>query len=149
MNCSVRLRSRFSCLTDPTRADGPADNNGETVRQVPPVGAALLDADQTELTTGLAKLTANLDQLKQRKDARTQSLISDVEIYLRAIHDGLKYREFFPSDKPEVAAKIAKQVLVAGLERAEQLLKGEAPWLKQKKRSSYVSIPKRSLLKPN
>ena len=119
-------------LTNVTRADGPADNNAATVRQVPPAGATLLEADEVELATGLAKLTTNLDQLKQRKDARTQSLISDVEIYSRAIHDGLKYREFFPTDKPEAAAKIAKQVLAAGLERAEQLLKGEAPWLKQK-----------------
>ncbi len=119
-------------LSAPVLADGPSDNIPDKVRQVPPPGATLSEADQQDLNAELAKLNENLAKLKASKDARIQSLIPDVEIYSRAISGGLKHKELFPADKPEAAAKSAKQVLSQGLERSQQLLKGEAPWTRAK-----------------
>lgn len=120
-----------ACGTPLAWADGPADNIPETVRAVPPAGAQLAPADQEKLEAGLKKIEANLATLRSSKDARIQSLLPDVEIYQRAIRDGLAHREFYPAEKPDQAAKIALQVMDQGIERSEQLLKGNAPWLRQ------------------
>jgi len=109
-------------------ADGPQDNIAENVRQVPPVGIEVPEADRQELEEGLTLLNQQIDGLRNRKDARTAALLPDVEIFARAIRDGLAHRELFsPGD-----VKNAKSVLAEGLVRAEQLLKGQANWLTQK-----------------
>ena len=62
-----------------------------------------------------------------KTDARTRDLLPDVQIYRKAVHDALTFREFFA---PREIAK-AKALLAEGLERAEGLAKGEAPWTRQ------------------
>src|SRR4029078_5412903 len=50
--------------------------------------------------------------------------LPDVQIYWRAVHDALEYREFLrPTD---IAA--GKRELQEGLGRAAQLSQGQAPW---------------------
>ncbi len=109
-------------------ADGPKDNLPDQVRAVPPVGIELSEEDRTALTEGLRKLNADIVRLKSRRDARTPLLLPDVEIFARAIRDGLAHREFF---SPRDVAN-GKNVLAEGQKRAASLLKGEAPWTMQK-----------------
>ena len=88
-------------------ADGPKDNLTDNVRPIPPAGIKLTAANRVELEIGLVVLRKQLKQLRTRRDKRTAALLPDVEIFHRAVHDALKYREFFaPSDVNE-----AKQLL--------------------------------------
>ncbi len=111
-------------------ADGPADNVADNVRSVPPLGIEVPDADRKELEEGLKSLDSLIGQIRLTKRAdqrRILSLLPDVEIFSRAVHQGLEYREFFsPND-----VKNAKAVLKEGMRRAAQLVKGEADWLTQ------------------
>ncbi|HEU5118300.1 MAG TPA: prolyl oligopeptidase family serine peptidase, partial [Isosphaeraceae bacterium] len=57
-------------------------------------------------------------------DARTLSLLPDVLIFHKAVHDALKYQEFFAPNE----IKKAKTLLETGRKRAEALSSGDAPW---------------------
>ena len=107
-----------------TQADGPADNQAEKVRPVPPAGIEVPEAERDDLEDGLKRLKVAIDELAQKKDARTQELLPDVMIYHKAVNDALTYHEFF---KPQ-EINTAKSLLNDGLARAEQLKRGEAPW---------------------
>ena len=123
---SVVALSPIACF-----ADGPSDNIPENVRSVPPLGIEVPEDDRKELEEGLKTLDTLIGQIRLTKHAdqgRINALLPDVEIFSRAIHQGLEYREFFsPGD-----VKNAKSVLQEGLRRAEQLVKGEADWVTQK-----------------
>ncbi|GAA4438225.1 prolyl oligopeptidase family serine peptidase [Bremerella cremea] len=117
----------FCLAALPAWADGPADNIASNVRPIPPEGIEVPADDADQLAQGLERLDDLIKKLKMRRDARTPQLLPDVEIYSRAIHQALKYREFYkPND---IAA--AKQTLTEGLNRAEALLDGKAPWTTQ------------------
>ncbi|HAW26577.1 MAG TPA: hypothetical protein DCY03_00440, partial [Planctomycetaceae bacterium] len=118
------------CLTllpSLTKADGPKDNIPDQVRRIPGLGVEVPAAQRQQLEQGLAKLKASLDQLKKNKDARIKALIPDVEIYHRAVRCALAYQEFFHEREIGTGLNLLKQ----GQERADQLLKGEAPWTRQ------------------
>jgi len=108
-------------------ADGPADNIADQVRRIPALGVEVPEPQKQQLQQGLEKLQASLDQLKKSKDTRIQSLIPDVEIYHRAVRCALEYQEFFHEREIGNGLKLLQQ----GQERADQLLKGEAPWTRQ------------------
>lgn len=108
-------------------ADGPADNNTESVRQIPPPGIEIPQEDKQKLETGLAELNEIIDRLKLRRDARTPQLLTDVEIYARAIDQVLKFGEIYSPGE----IKQAHEVLAEGLARAKGLQNGDTPWLKQ------------------
>lgn len=112
------------CAAYPSRADGPADNNPENVRRVPALGIDVPEADKQELTKQLATLQSAINELAKKPDPRTRELLPDVQIFHRAVHDALLYREFF--NEKELAT--ARELLAHGLERARQLAAGEAPW---------------------
>jgi len=108
-------------------ADGPADNIPAKVRPIPPEGIEIPAEDAAELSQGLERLDDLIKRLKMRRDGRTPQLLPDVEIFSRAIHQALKYRELY---KPaEITA--AKQTLTEGLNRAEGLMEGKPRWLTQ------------------
>ena len=117
------------CQTFPAVADGPADNKSEQVRPVPPPGIALPDADREALTSGWQPIQAKLDELqKPHSDKRIAAFrkahIADVAVLLGAVKDAVAYGEFHnPND-----VATAKALLQLGLERADQLLAGSAPW---------------------
>jgi hypothetical protein len=119
------------------RADGPADNNPETVRPVPPRGLELPVGDRTDLTAAVTDLGSKIDALRVTlKSKALLDLLPDVQVYHKAVHDALTYNEFFGSkEKPdskeltvtkEVAA--AKALLKEGLDRAKQLEEGKPTW---------------------
>ena len=52
-------------------------------------------------------------------------LVPDAEIYHKAVHWALVYDEFFKTNE----VKTARALLAQGMERAEQLRQGKAPWI--------------------
>ncbi len=120
----------LSCLASVAAAalaDGPADNQPQNVSRIPMLGIEVSADDRKALEDGLAKLQEAIGQLQQKKDAKVASLLPDVQVFHKAVHDALKYQEFFD---PKDLAK-AKHHLDEGKARAEALLKGDAPWTTQ------------------
>ena len=109
------------------QADGPADNQADKVRRVPALGIELPDSDRQELTQQLDSLQAAIDELAKKNDPRTNELLPDVQIFHRAVHDAIVYREFLHDNELAVARDLLKQ----GLERARRLAAGEAQWPEQ------------------
>ncbi|MFT5526630.1 MAG: dienelactone hydrolase [Pirellulaceae bacterium] len=107
-----------------SQADGPTDNIAENVRRVPRLGIEVTAQQRTKLETGLANLQTKIAALRERSETHIASLIPDVVIFYRAVHDALKHQEFF--NAREIAA--AEQLLSQGADRADALLRGEAPW---------------------
>ncbi|MFT7640782.1 MAG: dienelactone hydrolase, partial [Pirellulaceae bacterium] len=105
-------------------ADGPKDNIAENVRRVPRLGLEVEPEERAKLEAGLATLKQKISVLGERSDTFTHELLPDVVIFHRAVRDALKYQEFF--NKGEIAA--AEQLLGQGIERADALLTGAAPW---------------------
>lgn len=87
-------------------------------RPIPPPGVPVPANDQAELEAGLARLGRAVDQL------RGHLLAPDVIIYRDAVRFALVHGEFF---KPEEIGR-AKELLRQGQERADALLRGQAPW---------------------
>ncbi|MCH7688485.1 MAG: hypothetical protein IH899_17680 [Planctomycetes bacterium] len=108
-------------------ADGPKDNDPASVRPVPRPGIAVPKDDELQLTLKLLVLNESIEKLKKRIDTQTTQLLPDVEIFYRAVNDNLTYNEFFSKNDVEKA----KELLKIGQQRAEQLLKGDAPWTTQ------------------
>jgi acetyl esterase/lipase len=106
------------------RADGLADNHPEKVRAIPPEGIDVPPADRAAIEQQLGRLNAQLGKLAARKESRIRRLLPDVQIFAKAAHDALVYREFSSTDDIERA----KQLLDQGLNRADQLLAGNPTW---------------------
>ena len=90
-------------------------------RPIPPPGVAIPAEDRTALTTSLAQLDAAIKPIEKH------ALAPDVRIFREAVRVALQYNEFFNINE---TAK-ARELLKAGLERAQSLAKGEAPWTTQ------------------
>jgi pimeloyl-ACP methyl ester carboxylesterase len=108
------------------RADGPADNQLDKVRPVPPKGITVTEADRLALQSGLDELGREIDVLQKSLKERPQrlALLPDVQIYHNAVRSALTYHEFF--NIRDVSA--AKHLLEQGLDRAKQLREGKAAW---------------------
>jgi dienelactone hydrolase len=123
------LAVSLSCLASVAvaMADGPSDNKAENVRRVPKLGIEVSSDDRKALEAGLTELRGAIEQIQAKKDPKVASLLPDVQIFHKAVHDALKYQEFFD---PKDIAK-AKHELGEGISRAQSLLKGESPWASQ------------------
>jgi hypothetical protein len=106
--------------------DGPQDNLPNKVRPVPPPGIELPAADRERLQAGADKVGAAIESLrgKLKDKPALADLLTDVEVYHKAVHDALKYNEFF--NAREIA--VADRLLERGMERARALEEGKAPW---------------------
>jgi Prolyl oligopeptidase family len=113
-------------LTITVRADGPADNQVDKVRPVPPPGVGVADADRKALEEGALELGKQIDALRDALKAKPDllALLPDVQIYEKAVRWALSHNEFY--NVREVA--VAKKLLGQGLARAGQLREGKAPW---------------------
>jgi dienelactone hydrolase len=102
-------------------ADGPADNNVATVRRVPKLGIEVPPERRAKLEAGLKELEGKI-----LVDSRgpMSVYLPDVKIYHKAVHDALVYQEFFAPNEIDFAEK----ALAIGIERANQLADGKAPW---------------------
>jgi hypothetical protein len=99
-----------------------------TVKQSPPPGIAVPDADAAELKADLDILGKEIEKFRADGDAKHSlrtPLLADVEVFHKAARYAVQYGEFF---KPqEIAA--AKSQLKLGLERAQGLRSGGTPWI--------------------
>jgi dienelactone hydrolase len=116
---SIALSSCPSLL-----ADGPADNQADNVRPVPPPGVKIADEDRQDLQKRTQELRGQIDELRKKGKESINRLLPDVEIYHKALHYALDYNEFFNTNE----VKAARQLLDHGFERAAALRDGKAPW---------------------
>jgi hypothetical protein len=107
-------------------ADGPKDNIPDNVRRVPPPGIKVPDADRQELEAGVDQLGREIDELLTTLKGKPAllELLPDVQVYHKAVDWALRYDEFYKESEVGVAKGLLKQ----GMERAQQLREGKAPW---------------------
>ena len=124
-----RLLASLACLwfsTQPAPADGPADNRPDSVRPVPPPGIEVPVETRQKLEAGLEALGKRIDQVAGQVRGKNQAdLLPDVRIFHKAVHDALKYNEFF--DSREFA--LSERLLTEGTARADQLAAGKPAWI--------------------
>jgi len=113
-------------LASPALADGPGDNLPDKVRQIPPPGIAVPDADRAELQAGIDQLGKEIDALRASLKGKVDllDLLPDVQIYHNAVRYALGHNEFFNAKEIPVAKALLKQ----GQDRARLLREGKAPW---------------------
>lgn len=93
-------------------------------RRHPPPGIVVPDDVRRELTEKLVPLTQAIADLSKSGKRKALELLPDVQIFQKAVHDALEYNEFF--EEREFAD--ARRAIEQGLERAQQLKEGTAPW---------------------
>ena len=103
-------------------------NDLQRIKRIPALGIQLTAADNQELTSALKAFEISISQLKSKPDAFTKNLLPDVLVYYKAVDYALKYQEFF--DVKEIAS--ARKLLKEGMQRANELKAGKAPWTTQK-----------------
>ncbi|MDF1862305.1 MAG: prolyl oligopeptidase family serine peptidase [Verrucomicrobiales bacterium] len=110
-------------------ADGPADNQADQVRPVPPPGIEVPPEKIEALNQGLRALDETIQQIRADKSVTPESLayLPDVEICHKAVRDALRHHEFFKPGEIDFAILL----LELGRERAESLRKNQTPWTRQ------------------
>jgi pimeloyl-ACP methyl ester carboxylesterase len=93
----------------------------QDLKPVPPLGIQIPAEERATLEAGLARLNSAVRPIEKHP------LASDVLIFREAVRVALQYNEFFKADE---FAK-AKRLLESGLQRADALAKGDAPWMRQ------------------
>jgi hypothetical protein len=108
------------------RADGPGDNDPGKVRQVPPPGIKLPEADRKGLEGGVKELGLQIEALRADLKGKPAllELLPDVQVYHNAVRYALTYNEFFHAREIPVGRALLKQ----GLDRAQALRDGKVPW---------------------
>jgi hypothetical protein len=127
MLCALGCATILLLSATGLRADGPADNNPETVRRIPKLGVEPTAEQRAALKSRLKILRESLDLLRKLNRPAVNELLPDVEIYYKAVHDALEYQEFF--DPKEI--DVADNLLSIGLARATELGHGSASWTKE------------------
>jgi hypothetical protein len=116
-------------LTRHSLADGPADNQLESVRPLPPPGIKIDDAVRKELEKDYESLRSILEGHRASKNEFVIQYLPDVEIFEKALKIALFEDGFFePRD-----VESAKQIATVGLVRAKWLRSPPAntipPWV--------------------
>lgn len=129
MKTPVRLRICVLALAllPLAYADGPADNQPDNVRRVPPPGTAIAPSDRDELQAGASQLADEIDSLRTalKGQAALLKLLPDIAIFHKAVRSALAYDEFFNATND---VRAARSLLEQGFDRAKALREGQAPW---------------------
>src|SRR5439155_24136118 len=98
----------------------------DKVRPIPPPGIEVPAADRDELQAGISELGRQIEALRTELKGKPDllDLLPDVQIYHNAARYALTYNEFFNARE----IPVAKQLLKQGVERAQALREGRAPW---------------------
>jgi dienelactone hydrolase len=121
----------FLALVAGLRADGPADNQPDKVRRIPPLPKDPVSADvKAELQRGADELGKEIESLRRDLKGKPQllDLLPDVQIFHNAVRYAITYDEIFDA-KREVP--FARKQLEAGTQRAKALRDGQSPWTTQ------------------
>ena len=110
------------------RADGPADNNPQTVRRIPKAGIPLPEDRERSLRGRLSELQQKIEHAGQLDYVSRSGLLPDVMIFERAVRCALDYNEFFH----EREFDRAESLLDEGLSRANQLISADPRWHQKK-----------------
>lgn len=105
-------------------ADGPADNQVQNIRPVPPLGIDVPAEIRESLSKALEPLKKSIDELSQSKDPRIQNQLPDAEIFYRAVSLALNENGFFePADFDR-----AKELIAEGVRRCEAIRMNVCDW---------------------
>jgi hypothetical protein len=116
------------------QAPTPAPAQKAALRRAakPPAGIVIPDDVRKELTEKLLPLERAINELAQSKDPNVQNLLADVQIFYKAVHDGLEYNEMYTYDSDAKSpVPLARRTIEQGLERARQLKEGKPRWTSQ------------------
>lgn len=124
-----RLALVLSLSTACALADGPADNQADKVRRIPPPGIVISDDARRELSDGARQLGGEIEAARSEfaKMPLQLARLPDVQIFQKAVDWALRYDEFYSTN--EVAA--ARAQLDMGRQRLASLREGKTPWLMQ------------------
>ena len=120
-------------------AQKPAEVALDKVKQTPPPGVKISDADHEELEAGVTALTGDIEAIRKNDSllvevspgiaspvlVKARVLLPDVEIFRNAVRYALVYNEFFNAN--EVVK--AKALIQEGTDRASALKEGQAAWI--------------------
>ena len=128
---SAAMIRRLACLvvsilllsTPVLMADGPADNVATSVRRIPKAGVKIAGEVREELEGKLAEYRAAIEKVAANSTPKTRDAVLDLEVVYKAVHDALKYDEFF--DVNEIAK--ARKLLALGLRWAGTPVAPTAP----------------------
>ena len=122
--CSAASTCAVLLLPLAVMADGPADNNPQTVRRIPKEGVDVPADREAAMRGQLVSLQDKLKRLGQAKVPSVQALLPDIMIFERAVRVALDHKEFF--DIKELDRGDA--LLTEGISRADELLAGHPTW---------------------
>jgi hypothetical protein len=110
------------------KADGPGDNQPDNVKRIPELGIAVPAPDAAALESNLKELRDVMEGFGKELSGKPAllDLVPDVEIFYKAVHDALAYREFYNLNE----IPRAKALLEEGRKRADALVKGGPYWTK-------------------
>ena len=91
------------------------------IKPLPPPGIAVSQQDQKALRAGLDRLGKRIEALKGNPH------LPDIEIFHKSVRFALDGNEFFREEQ----IFRAKELLRVGMERADELANGDAPWTRQ------------------
>ena len=99
----------------------------ESSRRAPVQAVAVPPEIRTELEKGVSAFGTQIDELGTALKGKPtlRVLMPDVEIFHKAVQWPLLYSEFYRSNEFAIARTLLKQ----GMERAQALREGRAPWL--------------------
>lgn len=117
----------FLGVTSTSRADGPKDNQAESVRPIPPIGDAISKAVSDTLLLRCEAIRAQWQTLrdeaakadstnneKKRKPsaaARIDRLASEVLVFPRAVELAIEFQQFYKPRDPEVASQLLDEAI--------------------------------------
>jgi hypothetical protein len=109
---------------DRTLGDGPADNQAQSVRPIPPPGIAIPAESRMALESSLKELETKIEALRASKDPLINKYLPDVEIFQRAVSIALTEDGFFDTADIDRAQAVLKE----GLARADALAFRNPVW---------------------
>jgi len=113
------------------RSDGPADNVADKVRRIPPLPKDPLPAaEKAALDQGADELGRQIEDLQSVLKGKSEllALVPDVQIFHNAVRYAATCDEIFDAKRE---LPIARKQLRMGVERAQALREGKAPWTTQ------------------
>jgi pimeloyl-ACP methyl ester carboxylesterase len=130
----------FFCSDAPFAQDKkPKDKKDKKGKFDPPANLIPSDEMLKQIRAKTRQLADKIAELRAKKDSKIDTLLPDVEIYLRGAENIVRFKEYYNKD----SGKWTLDSLDRGLDRAEQLARHNDVWVHLKSRNvvrGYRSI---------